>query len=122
MAKNLTPARFVALYELSINPGPTGHLNKRTAKALIDAGLIEWCDTTPRAQVYRATPAGVEATRNHLAFLAKREKQGLLFRSNAEQQYQANTTHHLENLEKATSKGHPETSADRIAKITKENS
>ena len=27
MAKNLTPARFVALYELSINPGPAGHLN-----------------------------------------------------------------------------------------------
>jgi hypothetical protein len=117
MSKPLTPARFVALYNLAMNPGPIGHLNKRTRKTLMDADLIEWCDTTDVAQIYRATPAGVDAARTHLAYLAKRESEGRVYRSDDEQQYQDRAEYRLAELEKAVAETRPETSADRIAEL-----
>lgn len=113
----LTPARFVALYELTTNPGPIGHLDKRTARALLNAELIEWCDTTSYAHIYRATPAGVDAARDHLAYLAKREEAGRLYRSDAEQEYQDRAGYRLDQLEKAVAEERPETPADRVAAL-----
>ncbi|WP_431888717.1 hypothetical protein [Nocardiopsis alba] len=100
--KRLTPARFVALYELVVNThkGMVGGVDKRSLAALVDGGLIEQSGTTEHGNpTYRATPAGRSAARAHLDYLEAREAKGRMFRSDNEQGYQTGAVYYRTKLD-----------------------
>ncbi|WP_435113852.1 hypothetical protein [Nocardiopsis synnemataformans] len=84
----LSPARFVALYKLAVTPGPIGVYDKRTVAYLLDVKLIEWGSKGRYYDLYRATPKGVAAAREHLTWLADREANGRDYRHGDEMYYQ----------------------------------
>ncbi|QVJ00412.1 hypothetical protein KGD82_16770 [Nocardiopsis eucommiae] len=57
----------------------------------------------------------MDAACAHLAYLAKREAAGRLYRSANEQQYQDRAEYWLNRLEEAVAEDRPETPADRVA-------
>lgn len=89
MPARLTPARFVALYELGADPDilalRTGLPDQRRRKWLIDAGLVQRCGSPGRDHPpFRVTEAGLAVAREHLDHLEERERAGLPCRSGDE--------------------------------------
>lgn len=118
-AKRLSAAQFVAAFELAMHPGPTNYMDKRTVRKLLDESLIEWCDTKPRYEVYRATAEGLKRVREHLEWLKKREEDELMYRTPYEQNYQSYADHHLGVLDRATAMKRPKTSRDYLEELRK---
>ncbi|MFJ6019772.1 hypothetical protein ACIQFP_10525 [Nocardiopsis alba] len=105
------------MYELAVNPGSLHSFDRRTTTWLLDAGLIEWCETTDYCHVYRATDAAHPILREHLEFLETRESKGRMYRSDSEQDFQIRAAHYRTRLDDAVNEERPETPADRADEI-----
>ncbi|MEE2041707.1 hypothetical protein Q8791_31245 [Nocardiopsis sp. CT-R113] len=88
MPDRLTPARFVALYELGANPDILDLRDtipdRRRWEWLIEAGLVERCEAADPDYAYRVTEAGLVVLREHLTYLEERDREQLPHRSGNE--------------------------------------